>query len=173
MQSPRLELHDSKLDRESYTRLLRRESHRRSRRLIMIIAICAVIYACLVRLDVYASGSLGPVWRATPAYVLGAFWYWLCFWHLPSRVAKNPMNRFQFGSCRIAIDNGLMYVQKGDAFSAIPLRQVVKVSKHDSHYILYTTSTMGILVARSAFASSADEAEFERRLAAAHTEAAA
>jgi hypothetical protein len=80
-------------------------------------------------------------------------------------MARNPLNRFQFDTYHIAIGGGLIHGRKSSGSSStLPLAQIVKVSKDDYHYLLYENSSTAIFIPRSAFASPADEAEFERQL---------
>ena len=159
-----IELHDYVIDRRIYASVLLRELRRRYRKLFLGFG--ALVALVIAQIAWTAANLVGFLIASAPVLLFSAAWFWFALQWMPRRIARDPMNRFQFDTYHVAVSGDRLEVRRSSgAHSELPLGQIVQISRHADHVLLYESSWVAHIIPRSAFKSSDDEAEFDLRLA--------
>jgi hypothetical protein len=160
-----LELRAFELDQETYARALARETRRRCRGLFIAVGIFLSLVLAVTAWHASTTGSFALLRAWTPLFLLAGAWYWFLVRWVPQKMARDPLNRFQFDTYQVSVSDGQLKIRKSNgARSALPLDQIVRTRRLPRHLLLYESSVSAILIPFSAFRSSDDLAEFEQLL---------
>jgi len=163
-QQTRIELNPFELDRATYASLVVREQIQRYRGLFLLLLV--LVAAMLAKIAWESASVVDFLIVSSPTLVFYALWLWLGAIWLPRWLARHPLNRFLFGTYGVVLSGGRIEVDDpGGGRRVLPLHRIVAVRRSAGCLLLYTSLSSAVVIPRTAFRSTEDEAAFEAAVA--------